>query len=250
MEKEWKKVRQGIFMIFFGIMLFTGAYRKPEQTDTAPEYCLRSGIVKALEVHIDIPVSELQSCLQKQEREQQIVTAVPENEPEPVTIWGEIGVRRPVSADITRIPSNVPNGEVGCKSYKKTHMGYQTITCKSSPQYKLEQKAHTDSESGIRMVDDCYLVAVGSYYADQIGEKLLVTMTSGKQVLCMVGEFKSDRHTDPSHRYHVGGYEDGVYYPGDGSVLEFIADSSIYSTEKIPEVFDGNIHCIQKYEEK
>lgn len=234
-------------LILFAAILFAQA-DKP-QPAVVPEngYRLRAGIIEVMDVHIDVPKFKLIERLSEQEKERVLVKAVDSTEPEPITIQGEIGVKQPVSADITRIPSNVPNSESGCKSYKKTHMGYKAITCKTSPQYRLQQEAYTDKESGIRMVDDCYLVAVGSYYADHVGEKLLVTMESGKQVLCMVGEFKSNRHTDPSHRYHTGGYEDGVYYPGDGSVLEFVVDSSIYSTDKIPEVFEGRIHSIRQY---
>ena len=153
------------------------------------------------------------------------------------------------SADLSQIRSNVPNSEKGCKSYKKTHMSYTAITCRSSDQYKLQKKAYTDKKSGIRMVDGYYLIAVGSYYADHVGEKLIVTMESGKQIPCMVGEFKSNRHTDKTHRYHVGGYDHGVYYPPDGSVIEFVVDSDVYKTKKIPKKFDGNIYAIYDEED-
>ena len=153
------------------------------------------------------------------------------------------------SVDLSQIRSNVPNGEKGCKSYKKTHMSYTAITCRSSDQYKLQKKAYTDKKSGIRMVDGYYLIAVGSYYADHVGEKLIVTMESGKQIPCMVGEFKSNRHTDKTHRYHVGGYDHGVYYPPDGSVIEFVVDSDVYKTKKIPKKFDGNIYAIYDEED-
>ena len=158
-------------------------------------------------------------------------------------VEGKIAERKPKPVDVSKIPCNVPNDEAGCKSSVKTHMSYRAITCKSSPQYKLQQEAVTDPDSHIRMSEDCYLVAVGTGYADHVGQKLRVTMTSGMQVTCMVGEFKSDRHTDPSHRYHVGGMENGVYYKGDGSVIEFITDTG-YQTDDIPEAFDGTIHNI------
>lgn len=153
------------------------------------------------------------------------------------------------SADLSQIQSNVPNTEKGCKSDMKTYMGYTAITCQSSDQYKLQKKAYTDKKSGIRMVDDYYLIAVGTYYADHIGEKLIVTMESGKQIPCMVGEFKSDRHTDKTHRYHVGGYENGIYYEADGSVIEFVVDTDIYKPKKKPKKFDGRIYAIHKEEE-
>lgn len=152
--------------------------------------------------------------------------------------------------DLSKIKSNVPNDIKGCKSYKKTHMSYTAITCKSSDQYKLQRKAYTDKKSGIRMVDDYYLIAVGSYFADHVGEKLVVTMESGKQIPCMVGDFKRNDHTDRTHRYHTGGYDDGIYYEGDGSVIEFVVDTDVYKPKKIPKKFDGKIHSIYAEDEE
>lgn len=154
------------------------------------------------------------------------------------------------AVDLSKIKSNVPNDTKGCKSYKKTHMSYTAITCKSSDQYKLQKKAYTDKKSGIRMVDDCYLIAVGSYYADYVGEKLIVTMENGKQIPCMVGDFKRDDHTDKTHRFHTGGYDKGIYYEGDGSVIEFVVDTDVYEPKKIPKKFDGKIHSIYAEEKE
>ena len=44
----------------------------------------------------------------------------------------------------------------------KAYMSYTAITNTSSPQYKLQQQAYTGNY-GIRMVDDRYCIAVGSY---------------------------------------------------------------------------------------
>jgi hypothetical protein len=145
--------------------------------------------------------------------------------------------------------SNVPNEEPDCKSEVKTHMAYQKITCKSSMQYKLEAYAETDKETGIRMVDGCYLIAVGSFYSDYIGQKLLITMESGAQILCMTGDFKSDAHTDPTNRYHVGGMDHGKMRPGDGSVIEFVMDDKA-ENYNIPNIFDGKIFRIDRYIEQ
>lgn len=160
-------------------------------------------------------------------------------------VQGEITERKQISADLSKIEQNVPNWKSGCHSSTKTHMGYTAITAKNSPQFKLQQIAHTD-QSGIRMVDDRYMIAVGTYYAEFAGQHLNVVMKSGKQIRCIVGDFKADSHTDDMHMYHVGGYENGVHYAGDGSVIEFIVDSSVYSTKTIPAEFDGEIYAILK----
>lgn len=143
-------------------------------------------------------------------------------------------------------PSNVPNWQKGCHSDCFSHMGYRAITDTDSPQYALQRKATTDKETGVRMVDGCYLVAVGTYYADHVGQKLDVVMESGEVFTVMVGEFKSDEHTDATHRFHVG----DETYPGDGSVLELIVDTSCYTTDNKPDVFDGKVKGIYKNKTK
>lgn len=160
-------------------------------------------------------------------------------------IQGEITERKQKPADLSKIEPNVPNWKSGCHSSTKTHMSYTAITSKNSPQFKLQQAAYTDT-SGIRMVDDRYMIAVGTYYADFVGQDLNIVMKNGEQIKCIVGDFKADSHTDDMHMYHIGGYENGAYYAGDGSVIEFIVDSRIYSTKTIPTEFSGEIHAILK----
>lgn len=259
-----KNVQQAAAIFFIGMTLFVGALAADSRTvSDAPKTIVTTsmtadshiyaGISKALYApkldadnilvrlsNLEIPADSKDASVEKRER--QVVEIAGVIEKPTLVICGEITEHVPVPADLSKISSNVPNHEAGCKSAVKTHMSYRAITCKSSPQYALQQEAYTDN-SGIRMVDDCYLVAVGTYYADHVGQKLRVTMSSGLQVMCMVGEFKSDRHTDSTHRYHVGGYENGVYYKGDGSVLEFITDRG-YSPDQIPDVFDGAIYNI------
>lgn len=252
MIKKWDKWESvGLFVTALIALLIVLSFFRMNQTDTTKEnaneetveYRLRAGIIEELSVQVE-------ESVKKEKKEHEITKAAPKEivEPADLVIDGKIEDEKHVFADVSKMESNVPNHEKKCKSYVKTHMGYKSITCKTSKQYALQQTAYTDTKTGIRMVDDCYMVAVGSYYTDHVGEKLLVTMSSGKQAVCIVGEFKSNRHTDPSNRYHVGGYEKGIYYKGDGSVLEFIVDSNIYSSEKIPEVFDGEIYRIEKLE--
>ena len=71
-------------------------------------------------------------------------------------------------------PFNVPNDIPGCKSIAKTYMAYTAVTAKNSPQYKLlnDEKAHTDKATGLRMYEDRYCIALGSYYTSTIGTKV------------------------------------------------------------------------------
>lgn len=95
----------------------------------------------------------------------------------------------------------------------KSYMGYQSITCKASKQYKLQQKAKT-GKFGIRMVNDRYLIALGTYYTKNVGDKFDIKLSNGTIIKCMIGDIKSDMHTDAKRqkqRY-------------DGSIIEFITD--------------------------
>jgi len=95
----------------------------------------------------------------------------------------------------------------------KTYMDYRKITNKSSRQWHLQQLAYTDSE-GFRKFNDNYLVAVGTYYADEVGKEFRVTLDSGIVFHAMVGDIKQDIHTD----------ENNQYVPVNGNIIEFIVD--------------------------
>lgn len=105
---------------------------------------------------------------------------------------------------------SVPNVDSSFKSY----MPYTTITDKSSKQWDLQKEAKTHS-NGIRVHESGrYMVAVGTYYAEEVGEKLNITLDNGYVVYAIVGDLKQDRHTDSTNRY----------VPVNDSILEFIVD--------------------------
>lgn len=95
----------------------------------------------------------------------------------------------------------------------KTYMDYKKITNKSSRQWYLQQLAYTDS-AGFRKFNDSYLVAVGTYYADEVGEEFRVTLDSGIVFHAMVGDIKQDIHTDANNQYVTI----------NGNIMEFIVD--------------------------
>lgn len=95
----------------------------------------------------------------------------------------------------------------------KSYMGYRSITCKASKQYKLQQKAKT-GKHGIRMVKGRYLIAMGTYYTKNVGDKFDIKLSDGTMLKCMIGDIKSDRHTDTKCQKQKY----------DGSIIEFITD--------------------------
>ena len=119
--------------------------------------------------------------------------------------------------------SALPNVSGKCKTWAN----YQAVTCKSTPQYKLlnSDECYTDPETGIRKVGDYYCIALGSYYGSKIGQKYIITLSSGKKFKAILCDQKSDRHTDENHQYAVKNqdiiefYIDRAYKPAavDGS---------------------------------
>lgn len=96
----------------------------------------------------------------------------------------------------------------------KTYMDYTAISDKTSKQYQLQQNAWTDSD-GLRRFgpNGLYMVAMGTYYADECGKIFDVTFESGTTIRCIVGDIKDDRHTDKLHQHR------------NGNVVEFIVET-------------------------
>ena len=96
----------------------------------------------------------------------------------------------------------------------KTYMDYRKITDKTSKQWKLQEQAWTEGR-GFRKIGEHFLVAVGTFYADEVGKELLIEFEDGQQIKAIVGDIKQDRHTDPTNRY----------VPIHGNIVEFIVDT-------------------------
>lgn len=137
---------------------------------------------------------------------------------------------------------DVPTGDTSFKSY----MDYKAITNTDSRQYKLQKYAETD-EQGLRVYDGYYMIAVGSYYADNIGDLIRVTLDNGESFEAIVGDFKADRHTDSLHQYHP--MEDNKK-----NVVEFIVETNKLSamTRKMGDIsyvnskLKGNVAKIER----
>lgn len=99
----------------------------------------------------------------------------------------------------------------------KSYMDYRTITDTSSAQYSLQQRAYTDWNTGIRVVDGRYCIALGSYYTTVIGTYVDVILENGTVIPCILADCKDDAHTDiETHRQNPN-----------GSVVEFVVDADV-----------------------
>ena len=97
----------------------------------------------------------------------------------------------------------------------KSYMPYTAITSQSSNQYKLQQMAYTGNY-GIRMMDGCYCVAIGTGVNADIGTYYDLILENGTIISCIVGDVKADKHTD----------KDNMVTVANGCLTEFIVNSS------------------------
>ena len=95
----------------------------------------------------------------------------------------------------------------------KAYTDYRCLNSKMSKQYRLQQKAYTDSQ-GLRRLNNYYMVAIGKGWNIPVGHTCEITLSSGQKVYCVVSDVKQNRHTDHTNRYDCK-----------GGVLEFIVDT-------------------------
>ncbi len=95
----------------------------------------------------------------------------------------------------------------------KSYMDFRTIKDKTSDQYKYQQSTYTDKETGIRMYEGRYCVAVGSYYTTTIGTHMDIVLNTGIVIESVLADCKNDAHTEITNRQNPN-----------GSVVEFVVD--------------------------
>lgn len=101
----------------------------------------------------------------------------------------------------------------------KSWMPATAITNTSSAQFKLQQTAYTDPDTGIKMVDGRYCIAVGSYYTTTIGTYIDLVLENGTVIECILGDCKADKDTNSDNRIHTV----------DGSLVEFLVNKQVIS---------------------
>ena len=129
----------------------------------------------------------------------------------PITTFVAESVVTPTKFVVKSVPSN---------RNAFAYMYYTAITSRGSVQYKLQQQAQTN-EKGFRTIGDYYLVAMGSYYG-KAGDRLQITLANGFKYKVMLGDIKSDVHTNSTNQ--VG---------QDGSIIEFILDKKVIANHSI-----------------
>lgn len=113
------------------------------------------------------------------------------------------------SSECNYIEYNLPENN-GFKSF----MPYQTISDKSSSQYKLQTEYAYTGNYGIRMVNNRYCVAIGTKFGLEIGTYFDLLLENGEAIKCIIADVKDDKDTD----------YDNIITIENGCVCEFIVD--------------------------
>jgi hypothetical protein len=102
----------------------------------------------------------------------------------------------------------------------KSYMSYETITNRSSKQYKLQRDYAYTGNYGIRMIHNRYCIALGTYFNAPLGTYVDLELKNGTIISCIVAEIKSDRHTD----------SDNIVTSHNGCVSEFLVDTKVLNS--------------------
>lgn len=172
---------------------------------------LNSMIVSAIKVPYISEINQLKSQIQNDELYIKALTAQIENS----------SVREQQLLD--KIQAYEEVNSVQYYGIFKSYMDYRALNNPNLIEYKLQQRAITD-ERGFRKLDGCYMIAIGTGWNVKVGEKVLVVLSTGYSFKAIMGDTKSDFHTDPeTHKVTIKPIPDG-------SVVEFIVDKTKIKT--------------------
>lgn len=163
-----------------------------------------------------------------------------------IIIPEDISCKSGIKSKNTITEYSIPNYDTSFKTY----MDYRCITDKTSAQYMLQMEAHTD-DMGLRKYEDHYVVAMGTYYSDNVGDTFKITLDNDYSFNVIIGDIKADCHTDSKNMYSPVYDENGNFVSA--NVIEFIVDTKKLdrSVKKLGTIeayddFKGNIVKIER----
>ena len=113
------------------------------------------------------------------------------------------------------------------------YMYASAVTDVNSNQYKLIQESYVGNY-GIYMKDGAYLVAMGTKYAQYVGQRFEVTFENENTIQVIIGDVKQDVHTRNGNRCTGINTTD---------ILEFIVSNSLDETARNW----GSLHAIEEF---
>lgn len=147
-----------------------------------------------------------------------------------------------LTSGINTIP--LPDVDTSIKSFTD----YRWYNIDGTPQKALQKLCYTDN-MGLRRYGSDYIVAMGSFYSTNIGDRFLVELETGVIFTVVLGDGKADIETDSSNMYSPC-----INYKGEvaGNLLEFIVDDEIlprkvysYGSLDCYDLFKGSIVRIE-----
>ena len=206
-------------------------------------------ISTAIQITTLITLSEMKAEMEKPEP---VITELPcveeQSEPDSSTVNVYFHLSRATESTNTATiePTNV--FDLGVDFSFHSYMDYRKITHTNSKQYELQQKCWTD-ELGLRRCGTDYVVALGTYFSDNVGDRFKIYLDNGNSFYATVGDIKADSVTD----------ELNAYVPMDnatGNMVEFIIDDKAANTNMLMlgtvsyhDFFNGSVINIERIED-
>lgn len=120
-----------------------------------------------------------------------------------------------------------------CTDYRCYNLWY-------TPHYRMQQAAYTD-ENGLRRYGDDYIVGLGKFYSEAIGDRFEVTLDTGKVFTVIFGDGKASIDCDINNMYTPCKNYDGEDC---ANVLEFIMDKYAMADDVYAY---GSIDCLDEF---
>lgn len=99
----------------------------------------------------------------------------------------------------------------------KSYMDFRAITDETSKQYEIQYTYAYTGSYGIRMVNDRYCIALGTYFNAEVGQYIDLVLKNDVVIPCVLAEIKDDKHTDSNN----------IVTLHNGCATEFVVDSDM-----------------------
>lgn len=122
----------------------------------------------------------------------------------------------------------------------KLFTDYRSYNLWYTPHYRLQQAAYTDND-GLRRFGDDYIVGLGKYYSESVGDRFQVVLDTGIEFTIIFGDGKAPCDCDENNMYTPC-----VNYDGENcaNILEFIVDTDAMPSKVYAY---GSIDCLDKF---
>lgn len=200
---------------------------------------LISAFNETLDAHTNEIISKVKSDNTSAEAESE-ETSEPETPKSDIPI-----IKEPVS-EVSN-PTDSARFEVGesvplppLPTHVKLCTDYRCYNLWYTPHYRMQQAAYTD-KNGLRRYGDDYIVGLGKFYSEAIGDRFEVTLDTGRVFTVIFGDGKAPVDCDSNNMYTPC-----KNYNGEdcANVLEFIMDKYAMSGE----VYSyGSIDCLDEF---